>query len=143
MDESKSRTQDLRDLEMKKSGQRKISDIFRLKNPEPTYIDLISDDSEVEDTTTKIVKLDMKACKTLFLVGTYLIGKEKVFMSIKNELNCRIYCNERKENIIRCQENVEISDYLTDDPLSTNLHVVSINDLNPAVTFKLYSLSNL
>lgn len=60
----------------------------------------------------------------LFVVGTYLIGKEKVFLEISKCLNCEIFCKSDKKKILECLESEDIKARLTSQSESTCLHVV-------------------
>jgi DNA cross-link repair 1A protein len=70
-----------------------------------------------------------KQSEILFLVGTYTIGKERVFRAIAEALDCKIYAPYRKTKLLLMQENPELTDRLTDDPWKTCLHVVRMGDL--------------
>ncbi|CAG8461808.1 4399_t:CDS:2, partial [Acaulospora morrowiae] len=68
----------------------------------------------------------LEGSKILILVGTYLIGKEKVFQGIARALNSKIYASDSKRKILLCQENPELTSLLTNDPREASVHVVPI-----------------
>jgi DNA cross-link repair 1A protein len=85
----------------------------------------------------KIVKPTQRVENTLLVVGTYLIGKEKVFKTAALSMDSRIYANERKTNILKQLQDKELNEMLTNDPQHANVHVVSMDKL------KKESLENL
>jgi DNA cross-link repair 1A protein len=71
--------------------------------------------------------------KTLFVVGSYLIGKEKVFKTIANAIDSKIYTVPRKALIYRALQDPEIDQRLTSDPHEAMVHVVPMGHLNDEV----------
>ncbi|KAI3639293.1 hypothetical protein MIR68_002823 [Amoeboaphelidium protococcarum] len=72
---------------------------------------------------------DIKHTQVLFVVGTYLLGKERVFMSMAKALGVKVYADADKRRILRYMDDEKINTLLTDDPLSTPLHLVKMHDL--------------
>ncbi|KAH9072363.1 DRMBL-domain-containing protein [Lactarius deliciosus] len=72
-------------------------------------------------------KGDVKLANTLILVGTYSIGKERIVKAIAKALDSKIYCDQRKAAILRCQSDPELHRMLTADPFSANVHLVPLN----------------
>ncbi|KAH9010688.1 beta-lactamase-like protein [Lactarius hengduanensis] len=72
-------------------------------------------------------KGDIKLANTLILVGTYSIGKERIVKAIAKALDSKIYCDQRKAAILRCQSDPELHRMLTADPFSANVHLVPLN----------------
>ncbi|KAJ3193680.1 hypothetical protein HK101_004384 [Irineochytrium annulatum] len=70
-----------------------------------------------------------KRKETLIVVGTYLIGKERVFKAIAQSINSAVYVDKRKRKILQCLEDDALNDMLTDDPLAANVHVVGMGQL--------------
>ncbi|BBN03501.1 DNA ligase 1 [Marchantia polymorpha subsp. ruderalis] len=60
---------------------------------------------------------------TLFLISTYVIGKEKILTAVAKRCNCLIYVTEKKLSVLKCL-NLENIDIFTTDPSATNVHVV-------------------
>ncbi|ORX54688.1 DRMBL-domain-containing protein [Piromyces finnis] len=67
--------------------------------------------------------------KVLVLVGTYLIGKEKVFVSIAKYLKSKIYASNKKKKILECLNDETISNLLTSNPDEANVHVLNMGQL--------------
>jgi hypothetical protein len=88
--------------------------------------------------------------KVLILVGTYTIGKERVFISelmnfviaimlidkidIARMLKCKVYAPSKKKRILLCQEDKELQSMLTNNPLEAQVHVVPLRDIRADVT---------
>ncbi|KAI8902333.1 DNA repair metallo-beta-lactamase-domain-containing protein [Globomyces pollinis-pini] len=81
-----------------------------------------------------------KAPKFLIVVGSYLIGKERIILKVAESLNSKIYVttkyisiiNEiRKMKIYNCQSNDTLTSRLTTNPSMANVHVVQMNQLSP------------
>ncbi|KAI5056524.1 hypothetical protein GOP47_0028342 [Adiantum capillus-veneris] len=71
---------------------------------------------------------------TLFLISTYVIGKEKILSAVAKRCKCLIYTNERKLGILKCLD-LENVDIFTTSPSATNVHVVSWNFLGETWPF--------
>ncbi|THH29779.1 hypothetical protein EUX98_g4415 [Antrodiella citrinella] len=64
--------------------------------------------------------------KTLIVVGTYSIGKERVVKAVAKALNTKVYCDARKAAILRCQSDPELHALLTTDPYNAGVHLVPL-----------------
>ena len=69
---------------------------------------------------------------TLIVVGSYTIGKEKVFVGIAEQLQCRVFVEERKKRVLDCLEDQNLSSKLTLDPAQARIHVLPMGSLTPA-----------
>ncbi|RZF39326.1 hypothetical protein LSTR_LSTR000847 [Laodelphax striatellus] len=88
-----------------------------------------SQKSVIEDVV-KIVKAEfMMNPRTLIVVGSYLIGKEKVFMAIAEEFDCRVWAEPSKMKIFDCIENKELKKRMTSEATLAQVHVVSMAHL--------------
>ncbi|KAK2463603.1 hypothetical protein APHAL10511_004354 [Amanita phalloides] len=67
-----------------------------------------------------------KSLRTLFVVGTYSVGKERVLKAIAHALQSKVYCDARKAALLRCQEDDELNDLYTSDPLAANVHLLPL-----------------
>ncbi|CAG8526224.1 5513_t:CDS:2 [Diversispora eburnea] len=76
-------------------------------------------------------EVKLKDSKILVVVGTYLIGKEKLFLGIARALHSKIYVLDSKRKILLCQENSEMEQLLTNNPHEASVHIVSIRELKP------------
>ncbi|KAI9137652.1 DNA repair metallo-beta-lactamase-domain-containing protein [Paraphysoderma sedebokerense] len=68
--------------------------------------------------------------KVLVVVGTYLIGKERIFMEIARTLKSKVYANPTKTRILRCLENPELMSMLSSNPKECQVHVVNLMNLD-------------
>ncbi|KAF8323475.1 DRMBL-domain-containing protein [Cantharellus anzutake] len=68
--------------------------------------------------------------RTLVMVGTYSIGKERIVKAIANALSSKVYCDKRKAAILRCQDDPELHALLTNDPYEAQIHLVPLGALN-------------
>ncbi len=66
---------------------------------------------------------------TLFLVGSYLIGKERVYLALAKEFKTKIYVTIEKFKILsHLQMDMSI---FTTSPSDTNIHVVDMGTISP------------
>ncbi|CAM6126062.1 unnamed protein product [Calypogeia fissa] len=65
----------------------------------------------------------VKGMSTLFLISTYVIGKEKILTAVARRCNCLIYVTEKKLTILK-RLDIEDINVFTTDPAATNVHVV-------------------
>ncbi|KAF4593193.1 hypothetical protein EYR38_008905 [Pleurotus pulmonarius] len=63
---------------------------------------------------------------TLFVVGTYSIGKERIVKAIANALKTKVYCDKRKTAILMCQDDPTLHGLLTSNPLDARVHLVPL-----------------
>ncbi|KAJ2261891.1 repair protein PSO2 SNM1, partial [Coemansia sp. RSA 376] len=68
--------------------------------------------------------------RTLFVVGTYTIGKEKLFVEIARRLQAKIYMTPEKRKLLNCLESPGLTELLTDDMYEAQVHAVSMNVVN-------------
>ncbi|OQS03885.1 DNA cross-link repair protein [Thraustotheca clavata] len=69
--------------------------------------------------------------RALFLVGSYSIGKERLFMDVAKHLNCKVFVERAKLSLLSCFEwSKQENSRLTTESSITNLHVVPMNHLN-------------
>lgn len=63
----------------------------------------------------------------LFLISTYVIGKERILQAVARRCNLKIYINDRKAGVMACLGLPE--DLFTTDPAASCVHVVPWNFL--------------
>lgn len=63
---------------------------------------------------------------TLFVVGTYSIGKERIVKAVAKALQSKIYCEKRKAGILRCQADPELHAMLTSNPSDSVVHLLPL-----------------
>ncbi|RXW23969.1 hypothetical protein EST38_g1861 [Candolleomyces aberdarensis] len=64
--------------------------------------------------------------KTLFVVGTYSIGKERIVKAVAKALDTKVFCDKRKAAILKCQEDPELHSLLTSNPLDASVHLLPL-----------------
>ncbi|KAI8051291.1 DNA repair metallo-beta-lactamase-domain-containing protein [Syncephalis plumigaleata] len=91
-------------------------------------------DVEIESKESKSITATTTttSSRVLFVVGTYLIGKERVFQAIANAIGSKIYVTEEKRRILNCLEDKALTSLLTTKPNEANVHIVAMNQLNKA-----------
>ncbi|KAG2180667.1 hypothetical protein INT44_003674 [Umbelopsis vinacea] len=67
--------------------------------------------------------------RTLVVIGTYSIGKEKIFYEIAKLLNSKVFVTSAKRRILLCEENEELEAILTDNAKEAQVHVIPIMHL--------------
>jgi hypothetical protein len=92
--------------------------------------------SEKESETSKANNVDNiylplgnNKKRVLILVGTYLIGKEKVFLGIAKFLKSKIFVSNKKKKILECLNDKNISELLTSNPDESCVHVLNMAQL--------------
>jgi DNA cross-link repair 1A protein len=72
-----------------------------------------------------------KTMKTLFLFGSYTIGKEKIYLSVAEYLKKKVYVDSRRHQILSSLEwPKERMQLFTMDKSETNLWVVPLGSVN-------------
>lgn len=69
----------------------------------------------------------MKRC--LIVCGTYVIGKEKVWLSIAQEFNLKVYLDKQRRNAMNCLADSSILSVLESDPYKANIHVYPLGNI--------------
>lgn len=68
---------------------------------------------------------------TLFLVGTYTIGKERMFLALAERFGLKFYAKPSKMKILKCLEiDTVLQEYSTTNEYEARIHVVPIFDLS-------------
>jgi len=70
-----------------------------------------------------------KKGRTLVIMGTYSIGKERIVKGVARALNSKVYCDARKRSILLCQADPELHSMLTTDPLEASVHLVPLQTI--------------
>lgn len=66
----------------------------------------------------------------VFVCGTYSIGKERIFVSIAQALNSKIYVTARKRRLLSSFQDPELDAILTGDPTQAAVHVQPMGTIN-------------
>ncbi|XP_042873305.1 DNA cross-link repair 1A protein-like isoform X2 [Penaeus japonicus] len=100
-----------------------------------TYCNAVYDFPRQEDVIEKCVSVATSHvadnAKTLIVVGSYSIGKERVFKAIASALDCKIWASSDKQRTLRCIQDKEICSRLTSEKLCARVHVLAMSDLQP------------
>ncbi|KAF9304446.1 DNA break repair nuclease [Mortierella antarctica] len=74
----------------------------------------------------------METNRVVICVGTYLIGKERVWMAVAKALRSKVFVQPAKLQILSCLEDQEIIDMLTSDPREAQVHLMHMgSDMSP------------
>ena len=99
-----------------------------------TYMNPVYTFPPQDDVIKHAVTLCQNAIKTdpntLILVGSYLVGKERLYMGIAEALDCKICMNKGKLSLLQSYDWPELKERLTTDSRTSRLHVVKINVLS-------------
>ncbi|PNF41447.1 hypothetical protein B7P43_G13785 [Cryptotermes secundus] len=86
------------------------------------------------ETVARVVELAVEHCRvapaTLFVCGTYTLGKEKVFLGIVEALNCKLWAHPDKRKVLECIDDEIINKRLTNMQWDAQVHVCRMSDLN-------------
>ncbi|KAK3828370.1 MAG: hypothetical protein J3Q66DRAFT_322498 [Benniella sp.] len=70
--------------------------------------------------------------KIVICVGTYLIGKERVFMAIAKAIKSKVFVKDAKLQILACLEDPELNDMLTSDRHEAQVHLLHMgSEMSP------------
>ncbi|KAI6024410.1 DRMBL-domain-containing protein [Pisolithus marmoratus] len=64
--------------------------------------------------------------RTLIVIGTYSVGKERIVKAVAQALQTKVYCDPRKAAILRCQNDQQLDDLITSDPLEGGVHLLPL-----------------
>ena len=112
---------------LKELTKKKITGVFL----DTTYCDpqyVLPTQENVLNVISQFVKNRMKN-NTLFVIGSYTIGKERICESIAKKCNCKIYVTPDKYQILSCL-NLSYIDIFTTNPNNTNVHFVNMFDVS-------------
>lgn len=64
--------------------------------------------------------------RTLIVVGTYSVGKERIVKAVAQALQTKVYCDPRKAAILQCQNDRQLDELITSDPLEGGVHLLPL-----------------
>lgn len=64
--------------------------------------------------------------KILIICGSYLIGKEKMWVKIAETFNIKVWAEPRRRQALKCLNNIEINQRLVDNQQDADLHILSM-----------------
>ncbi|EDV98639.1 GH22402 [Drosophila grimshawi] len=68
--------------------------------------------------------------RILHVCGSYLIGKEKVWLALAEEFGLRVWTEPHRRKAIDCLNWPELQLVLSDDPFDANLHVIGMGKIS-------------
>nr|XP_019043488.1 DNA cross-link repair 1A protein [Kwoniella bestiolae CBS 10118]OCF22418.1 DNA cross-link repair 1A protein [Kwoniella bestiolae CBS 10118] len=86
------------------------------------------EDSDVKEELKDINDIKPKG-RTLVVMGTYSIGKERIVKAVAKALGSTIYCDPRKKGILLCQTDPELHAMLSTDPISSQVHLLPLGNI--------------
>ncbi|XP_055703555.1 DNA cross-link repair 1A protein-like [Phlebotomus papatasi] len=118
-----------------------MNPIFWNNNIDTIYLDttylesqihLPSQDESIQTAVMETQKFLEKNIgqKCLVIVGTYVIGKEKVWLTLAKKFNFRVWLESQRRRAVECMENSQLLAVLCDDPREAQLHVLPLGQLN-------------
>ncbi|WVQ75584.1 hypothetical protein IAR50_005211 [Cryptococcus sp. DSM 104548] len=84
---------------------------------------------EVMDEEMKEVNKGKKKGRTLVVIGTYSIGKERIVKAVAKAIGSKIYCDPRKRGILLCQTDPELHSMMTSDPKEAQVHLLPLGNI--------------
>lgn len=77
--------------------------------------------------------------RTLIVCGAYKIGKEKVWMSIAQTFNYKVWVDKERKRALECIGNRDILSVIVDSPIEADVHILTMGEINYKV--KIYKIS--
>lgn len=96
---------------------------------DPTY-DFPAQRDVVKFAVDKTTDFVSGHSNVLVVVGTYSIGKERIFLAIAEALNCKIFVTSDKKLLLGCLEDEKLNERITSKAVEARLHVLRMNQLN-------------
>lgn len=67
--------------------------------------------------------------KYVVIVGTYVIGKERVWAGLARDLGCRVWLEKSRLEAVECYEDSSLLELLEVDPTKALIHVLPLQNL--------------
>ncbi|GAB0087750.1 DNA cross-link repair 1A protein [Sergentomyia squamirostris] len=68
--------------------------------------------------------------KNLIIVGTYIVGKEKVWRTLAEHFNLRVWLEPERRRAVECMEDSNLLSLLCNDPRTAGIHVLPLGQLS-------------
>ncbi|TRY70339.1 hypothetical protein TCAL_10022 [Tigriopus californicus] len=95
--------------------------------------------SDVIQATIDLVEAHLATRpKTLILVGTYTIGKERIFTALADKLDCSIWASTEKTRILKTLDDPIIENRLKSNPRMAKIHVMEMKRVRDRGSLKQY-----
>ncbi|KAJ1901752.1 repair protein PSO2 SNM1 [Kickxella alabastrina] len=85
---------------------------------------------KLDSTTIAGTNSGYKRNNILFVVGTYTIGKEKLFIEIACQIQSKIFVSKDKRKLLECIASPSVLALLTDNMYEAQVHAVSLGMIN-------------
>ena len=99
-----------------------------------TYMNPLYTFPSQDDVINQAISLCKSALKsdpnTLILVGSYLVGKERMYLGLAEALDCKICVSKSKQSLLECYDWSQLKERLTTDSRISRLHVVKMSTLS-------------
>lgn len=98
-----------------------------------TYLSTKYNFMDQHDSLTGLVEIvkeiltNTMYARMLILIGSYLVGKEKVWIRLAKAFNRKVWLESNRFKAVKCYNRSEVLDLIVDDPDSAGIHVVPIN----------------
>ncbi|XP_055384490.1 uncharacterized protein LOC129614119 [Condylostylus longicornis] len=94
----------------------------------------------IEDVRNCVKKFEEKHIgkRILYICGSYVIGKEKVWAAIAEMTGQSVYTSGNRLKALRCIADPELVKYIGNDPKTAGIHVLSVGELFYDKLFKYY-----
>lgn len=89
--------------------------------------------SESVDRAVDLVRafLEKNAAKRILIVcGSYVIGKEKIWLALAKEFTMRVWTESNRSTAVRCLNWPDLDSVLTEDRSGANLHVIAMGKIS-------------
>ncbi|KMZ01645.1 DNA cross-link repair protein SNM1 [Drosophila simulans] len=89
--------------------------------------------SESVDRAVELVRafLEKNAAKRILIVcGSYVIGKEKIWLALAKEFTMKVWTESNRSNAVRCLNWPDLDSVLTEDRRGANLHVIAMGKIS-------------
>ncbi|KAG5357998.1 DNA cross-link repair protein PSO2/SNM1 [Yarrowia sp. B02] len=98
----------------------------RLNNMKIEQLEKVQRQSTIGRFFTSSPNSPAHQLRTLFVVGTYTIGKERLAVEVALRLGSKLYADTTKRRILNTFNDPVISELLTSDPLEAQVHLVPL-----------------
>lgn len=88
----------------------------------------------VNESADFISKCIAGTVKPLIVVGAYKIGKEKVWLSIAQALNLKVFVEPERKQAMQCIDDQSILDVIVECPKEATIHVLPLTKISYPVS---------
>ncbi|XP_004364857.2 ATP dependent DNA ligase [Capsaspora owczarzaki ATCC 30864] len=82
--------------------------------PKRVKLSVDDDDAAAHESQRLASDGDFSRVKTLFLIASYVIGKERLYVEVSRRCGCKIVVDERKHAVLALQEGIDMSMFSLD-----------------------------